>query len=136
MRDDYFNPDTYMVIDRVTGEEVPVQIFIKDASAGYWEKAYAKTLAEYIGITGSSYNKVLAYLIKEKTASNIINGTVRSISTELGIAPASTAKLFKILQDREFLKKVRNGCYMLSPALLRHGSNTRGAMMLRLWGDA
>ncbi len=129
-----FTHNRYMIINKVTGEEVPIQTFIKEAGIG--EKAHVKTLAEYIGITGTSYNKVLAYLIKEKTASNIINGTVRSISAELGIAPASTAKLFKIMQDREFLKKVRNGCYMLSPALLRHGSSTRGAMMLRLWGDA
>jgi len=135
MQDDYFSPDTYAVIRRDTGEEVPIDIFIKKAKAGYWEKAYAKTLAEYIGLSGSSTNKLLAYLIKNKTADNMILGTVRSISDELNISPGTTNKLFETLKKKCFLKHVRSGCYMLSPGLLRHGSNTRGAMMMRIWHE-
>jgi len=135
MRDDYFNPDTYMVIDRVTGDEVPVQIFIKEASAGYWEKAFAKTLSEYIGVTGASTHKVLAYLVKNKTSNNLINGTVREIAKNCEVNPRTVSSLFVTLQKSGYLKLIRSGCYMLSPKIMRHGSNNKGAMLLRLWGD-
>jgi hypothetical protein len=131
---DRLNTATYMLIDRVTGEEIDIKIFIEKCSSDYWEKAYAKTLAEYIGITGSGYNKVLAFLLKEKNAENIIIGTVRGISEKLVISTATTTKLFGILRKKGFIKKVNNGCYMISPLLIRHGGQVRGAMMLRLWG--
>ncbi len=83
MADDYINPATYMLIDRITGEEIDIKIFIERCNDDYWEKAYAKTIAEYIGLTGSGYNKVLSYLLKEKNVDNMIIGTVRSISQTL-----------------------------------------------------
>lgn len=135
MKDDYLNPATYMLIDRITGAEIDIKVFIEKCSEDYWEKAYAKTIAEYIGLTGSGYNKVLAFLLKEKNNENIIIGTVRGISEKLEISTSVTTKLFGILRKRDFIKKVSNGCYMLSPLLIRHGGKVRGAMMLRMWGE-
>lgn len=135
MEDERFNPATYMVIDRITGEEIPIQIFVEHTSSKYWEKAYAKTLAEYIGITGTSANKLLAYFIKEKDSKNRIIGTVRNIAKEVSVSEGSAVKVFRLLREKKFLKKVNNGCYMLSPTLLVHGSKTHGAMLLRIWGE-
>ena len=132
----HFNSETYAVICRITGEEVPVQIFIEKASKEYWERAYAKTLAEYINVSGSNPNKVLAYLIKNKNVDNYILNTVRGIADELKISKTHVSDVFKVLKDKGFLKKMRNGCYFLSPEILRHGSKTRGAMLLRLWDES
>jgi len=135
MMSDYFNSATYAVIDKITGEEVPIDIFIEKASKKYWEKAYAKTLAEYINVSGNNPSKVLAYLLKNKNVDNLVLNTVRGISNELCISTAHVTNTFKALKEKGLLKTVRNGCYFLSPELLRHGSKNRGAMLVRIWED-
>jgi len=134
-REDYFNPATYVVVDRVTGEEIDVDIFVEKASKNYWEKAYARTIAEYIGVTGTGQNKVLAYLIKAKDINNRIIGTVKAIAEKADVSDRTVAGVLKLLQERELVKKLQNGVYLLSPHVLRHGSKTRGAMLLRLWEE-
>ena len=62
----YFNPATYMVIDRVTGEELNVDIFIEKASTAGWQKAYAKTVSEYIKCGDGKSVDLLAYIIENK----------------------------------------------------------------------
>lgn len=134
-RKDYFNPATYAVIDKVTGEEIDVDIFVEKASNSYWEKAYAKTIAEYIGVTGTGQNKVLAYLIRAKDINNRIIGTVKVISEQAGVSSRTVAGILKLLQESGLVKKLQNGVYLLSPHVLKHGSKTRGAMLLRLWDE-
>lgn len=137
MRDDYFNPATYMVIDRVTGEEVNASIFIEKASSNGWQKAYAKTLAEYIQCGDGKAVDILAYLIKQKDANtNMIHGTQREIAAKANVSLAVASKTMKALSDKGLLKKVRSGCYMLSPEVMRNGSTKVGAMMFRLWGES
>ena len=135
MHDESFNPATYEVRDIITGEIIPVQIFIEEVNKDYWEKAFAKTIAEYIGLGGSSACKVLAYLIKNKTIQNLVNGTVRSISEEVGVSTRATISTFKLLQEKGFIKKIRNGCYFVYPKLMSYGSKQQGAILMKLWGE-
>ena len=135
MREDYFNPATYMVIDRVTGVEVDIDIYIKESSSSYWEKAYAKVLAEYIEVTGNNSSKVLAAILKKKNSDNLVLSTVREMAEELDVSPVTVSKIFVALQSKGLMKKIRNGRYLVSPMMLRHGSKTKGALLLRLWGE-
>lgn len=125
----------YALMDKSTGEVLDMAIFVKKLEGKYWEKAYAKTLAEYIGLAGSSSADILAYMLKAKDSNNLILGTVREIAKSAGTAPKTVSLLFKRLGEKKLLKKVRSGCYMLSPDLLRYGNNTKGAMLVRFWGD-
>ena len=131
----YFNPATYEVTDKVTGEVIDVQIFIERVTKDKWEKVYAKTLAEYIGIGGGASCKVLAYLITSRTSKNLINGTQQEIADELSISKKSVSTVFKILREREMLKEIRSGCYFLSPNVISYGNRVHGAMLLRIWGE-
>jgi len=135
MRDNYFNPATYAVIDRVTGEEVPVDIFIEKTSKGYWQKAYAKTLADYFGLAGSKVTDILAYILTEKDANNLFVRTWKEVEENVGVSNKTVAKVFKMAIEKKFITKVRNGKYLVSPKLLRHGCKTRGAMIMRLWDE-
>jgi hypothetical protein len=135
MRDDYFNPDTYEIIDKITGEDVNQKMFIQKVKAGYWEKAYASVLSDYIGVTGSNNNKILGYLLKNKTSENIIHETIRGISEELHVSTATISTLFRLLKKKKLLKKIKNGRYMLSPSMIGHGDHYRGVLMFKLWGD-
>lgn len=125
----------YSIIDRNTGEEMPVDIFVEQISKEYWERAYAKVLAEYIGVAGTATNNVLAWLIKNKDSNNQIIGTFSRIAEECNTTVPTVSTLFQKLYKREFLRKVQNGIYMLSPSLLRHGSSTKGAILFKRWGD-
>jgi hypothetical protein len=134
MKSDRFNPATYTVIDNITGETVPIQIFIEKIESGCRERAYAKTLAEYIGVVTPGNCRLLAYLIKIKTTYNLVSGTEREIALASYVSEATVSRLFKLLISQGYLEKVRNGCYMLSPKLLVHGHKVQGAMLLRVWG--
>ena len=127
--------DNYVIMNKTTGEMVNVDIFIEQIPKEYWERAYAKVLAEYIGVAGTATNKVLAWLIKNKDSNNQIIGTFSRIAEECETTVPTVSALFQKLYKREFLKKIQNGIYMLSPSLLRHGSQTKGAILFKKWGD-
>lgn len=133
--EDYFNPATYMVVDRVTGEEVNVGIFIEKASANGWQKAYAKTLSEYIRCGDGKSVDLLAYILEKKESNNLVHGTQRELAERSGVSLAVVARTLKALTEKGLIKKVRSGCYMVSPQVMSNGSKKVGAMMFRLWGD-
>ena len=128
--------DRYMVVERETGDVIPVDVFLEAVPPGYWEKAYAKTLAEYIGVVGNASSTILAWVLTHKDSNNLIHGSFAEIAEECATTRATVNALFQKLYKKELLKKIRNGCYMVSPEILRHGSKTRGAMVLRLWRDS
>jgi len=127
--------DTYTMINDRTGEVVPVDMFIEKIPKAYWERSYAKVLAEYIGVAGTATNTVLAWLIKNKDANNRIIGTFALIAKECNTTVPTVSTLFQKLYKRNLLKKVHNGVYMLSPSLLRHGSSNKGAVLFKQWDD-
>ena len=135
MKHDYFNPATYQVIDRVTGEEVDVAIFVEKARSGGWQKAYAKTLAEYIQCGDGQAVAFLAYILKKKDSKNYIHGTQREFAEKCKVSLSIINRTMKSLEKKGLLKKVRNGCYMLSPEVIRNGSDKMGAIMFRVWKD-
>ena len=135
MSESYFNPATYIVLDKVTGEEVDIKLFIERVNKDKWEKTYAKTLAEYIGIGGTASCKVLAYLIQFRDSKNLILGTQEGIAKELQISKKTVTTVFGVLYERQMLKEVRSGCYFLSPNVISYGNRVHGAMLLRIWGE-
>jgi len=130
-----FNSDTYIVTDKITGEEVPMQLFVERVSKDKWQKAYAKTLADYIGVSGDASGKVLAYLIENKDSKNLILGTHRELADKIGVSTRFLTTMFSKLGSKDMLKKVRNGCYFLNPKVMCYGSKVHGSMLLRVWGE-
>ena len=135
MNKDYFNPETYMVTDRVTGEELNVDIFIEKASKNGWQKAYAKTVSEYIKCGDGKSVILLAYIIEKKEYNNLLHGTQRELAKQSGVSLDVVTRTMRALQKKKLIKLVRSGCYMVSPDMMRNGSNKVGSMMFRLWGD-
>jgi len=130
-----FNPETYSVIDRVTGEEVPMKLFVERVSKDKWQRAYAQTLAEYIGVTGDASSKVLAYIISEKDSKNLIHGTHIELSAKIGVSTRFLTMMFMKLREKGMIKRIRNGCYFLNPSVISYGSRVHGSMLMRIWGE-
>lgn len=131
-----FDENLYCVVDKSTGEEVDIAIFIKRASASGWERAYTKVLADYVGLSGNAVGKILAYLLRNKDHANMIYGTFQELADKNGVGRNTVSKVFKTLHEYSFIKRIRSGAYMLSPKMVRFGSNTKGAMLLRLWDES
>lgn len=127
--------DTYTMVNNRTGEAVPVDMFIEMIPKAYWERAYAKVLAEYIGVTGTATSTILAWLISNKDSNNRIIGTFAVIAKECNTTVPTVSTLFQKLYKKDLLKKVHNGVYMLSPSLLRHGNQNKGAVLFRQWEE-
>ncbi|WP_150137957.1 replication/maintenance protein RepL [Candidatus Enterovibrio escicola] len=132
---DYFNPATYEVRDKITGEILDVSIFIERAKQNGWEKAYAKTLGEYIKCGGGQATEFLAYILEKKDPRNMLYGTQREFAAKTGVSLPVINKTMKALEQVNLIKKVRSGAYMLSPNVIRNGSNKTGVILFRLWKD-
>ena len=133
--EDYFNPETYLVIDKITGDELDVSIFIEKASVNGWQKAYAKTLSEYIKCGDGKSVDLLAYILEKKESNNLLHGTQREIAEKSKVSLAVVSRTMAALMDKKLIKKVRSGCYMVSPNVMAKGNKKVGAMIFRLWGD-
>ena len=136
MDHDYFNPKTYQVIDRVTGEEINVDFFIEKTTKNIWQRAYAKTLSEYIKCGDGKAVNLLAYIIKEKDINNMVHGTQRELAQKASVSLDVVTRTMRALQAKKLIKKVRAGCYMVSPDIMRNGSDKRGVILFRMWEDS
>jgi DNA-binding IclR family transcriptional regulator len=92
-------------------------------------------LSEYIQCGEGKSVNILAYFIKEKDNNNLIQGTQREIAARANVSLSVVSRTMKALEAKGMLKKVRSGCYMLSPEIMRYGETIRGSIMFRLWGD-
>ena len=128
-----FDPASYMVIYKPTGEEVDVSILIKDARDTGWERAYAKTLADYMECAGVQSSSLLAWIIRSRDGKNLILGTQTEIGKKAKVSRGTVISIFKTLIEKKMLIKVRSGCYMVTPKMMRNGDKHRGAMLLRMW---
>ena len=135
MEHDYFKPKTYQVIDRVTGEEINVDFFIERTNKNLWQKTVAKTISEYIKCGDGKSVNLLAYIIKEKDINNMLHGTQRELAREAGVSLDVVTRTMRALQAKKLIKKVRAGCYMVSPDVMSNGSTKRGVIMMRAWLD-
>lgn len=135
VKHDYFNPATYEVRDKVTGEILDVAFFVEKVRQSGWQKAYAKTLAEYIKCGDGQAVNFLAYMLEKKDPKNQILGTQRELSQKCGVSLSIVSKTIKSLERKGLIKKIRNGCYMLSPDVMRNGSDKVGTIMFRMWRD-
>ena len=125
----------YVIVNKFTGEELPFDVFVQKADGKYWEKAYAPILAEYLCCVGTSANKVLAYVVKNKDTNNMLIGSVAVIAKGAEVSSKTVTTVFKALRKAGMLKLRQNGVYMLSPNLLRQGSKTKGAVLIRTWEE-
>ena len=128
-----FNPATYMVVDRISGEEIDIKIFIEQVGKDKWEKAFAKTVAEYIGAGGNAACRVLAYIIRNHNPQNLVLATYGEIAKDCECSQTTVGKVFKALYAKKLMHEIRGGCYFLSPNVMSYGKKSHGAMLLRLW---
>jgi len=126
-----YNSGKYVLMDTDTGEVISIEPYGK-----YWEKVYTKPIAEYFEVaSGGAAVRVLSHLIRIKNSDNLILSTMGEISAATGVTTKTVTSTFNALYAKCFLKKIRSGCYLLSPYVMRYGSDVKGAVILRMWEE-
>lgn len=120
------------LINPETGERWPIDAMF-DPKEGRWEKVFAKNLARMLDLVGDEKMKVVTYLIRHKDYLNVVNSTIREIAEETGVSTKTVNRVLKTLQSQNYLQKVRNGKYVFSPHVMRHGKASIGAAVITLY---
>jgi hypothetical protein len=132
---DNLTADDLVLVNKRTGEEIDVAIFVQTARQSGWEKAYADVLAGYIDCGGSKSATALAWLIKNRKNGNYIYETQTEIAEKSGVSVSVVKTLFKKLISKGYVKKVSIGKYMVTPRMIQNGDKYKGAMNLKLWAN-
>lgn len=127
-------PGWSLINDR-TGEVRPVLAFNKNSRGERWEKVYAKSLANMLEITGDEKTQVLAYLIRKKQGDNKITETMSSIAAATNISKTTVNVTMQILQQNNYIHKIRNGLWRFSPHVMVNGQGYVGTAVVEFWAD-
>jgi len=135
MAKDALTPNDLIVIDKRTGEELDVAIFVNTVKQTGWEKAYADVLAGYIDCGGSKSATVLAWIIKNRTSGNLVLGTQVEISEKSKVSLSVVKAVIKKLLEKGFMKRENIGRYMITPRMIRNGDNVKGVINFQYWDN-
>ena len=127
--------DEWELVNKRTGETQSLITFADKAKKERWEKVYAKTLADLLEITGDEKTKVIAYMIRVKDYENRVIETVRSIAKKTGVSSKTVNRVFQILQEHNYIHRIRNGLWRFSPHVMVNGHGTVGAAVIRYWKE-
>jgi predicted transcriptional regulator len=126
-------PSDLIVINRRTGEELDVAIFVNTVKQTGWEKAYADVLGSYIDCGGSKSATVLSWIIKNRTSGNLILGTQIEIAEKSKASLSVVKSVIKKLIEKGFMKRENIGRYMITPRMIRNGDNVKGVINFQYW---
>jgi len=145
-----FLDNEYVVVSRKTGQEFELDVFLSEIDINFflsmvdveslpstsrgWEKVYPDELVKYISCSGAK-GKLLSWLISSRETGNFVYGTQSEIGKEAGVSMTVVKSVFKDLQDKKIIAKVRSGMYMINPNFIRNGCKVKGAVMLNKWDE-
>lgn len=118
---------TKQYVDCETGEVIEAVNMVKtiDSDRGF-HKVWLYDLMDIITEIGSKKIQVVEYLLKNLNSSNnSISITIREIAQELNISSKTANETILALIKANFLRRVRNGFYLVNPNVLIQGTNAK-----------
>lgn len=125
------------LIDQETGEVIEVDQVTKRAygQKQFW-KIYLLDFLQILGILDSKQVDVLIYILENTNSSNnTYIGTYRSTAEKTNLSLDTVRRVFKKLQDNNFLNKIQNGVYQVSPLIMMKGSEYKKQLLLNYYCD-
>ena len=99
-------------------------------SKNFW-KCYLMDFLSVLGIIDSKQLDVFIYIVENTNqATNLFIGTYAKISKEVGVSQPTIATIMKKLQEKDFVKKVQNGVWMVNANILMRGNDKKRQMLL------
>lgn len=124
--------------DLDTGEYMEVDQITKRAlgQKAFW-KVYLIDFLQVLGVLDSKQIDVLIYILEHtKPSDNTYIGTYRKTAAGSGVSLDTATKVMKKLQDSNFIKKVQNGVYQVSPLIMMKGSEHKKQLLLNYYDDS
>lgn len=123
--------------DLDTGEVLEVDQITKRAlgQKQFW-KVYLIDFLQILGVLDSKQVDVLIYILENtRAADNTYIGTYRKTADSIGVSLDTATKVMRKLQKNNFLKKVQNGVYQVSPLIMMKGSEHKKSLLLNYYND-
>ena len=120
------------LIDKYTGEEVVVDQITKRVygTKQFW-KVYLMDFLMVLGIIDSRQVDVFIYVVENTDRNtNMFIGTYKKISADLKVSESTIARIFTKLKDKNFIKKMQNGIWLVNPNILMRGDDTKRQILL------
>ncbi len=137
---DYDEKYTVLLRDNTTGVIKDItndSTLIKEYSdQGRWERSGVKELCSYIGLTGNSQSKFMAFVLKTKNADNLLLGSNAKLADDCKVSVSTIKKVKAKMIKYGFLKKVQVGVHMVDPKLLCYGNKNRTRVLLHIWNKS
>lgn len=127
---------TYIDVD--TGEKIHAEQITKRAygQKQFW-KVYLMDFLHILGLADSKQIDVLVYILENtEQANNTFVGTYKKIAKEAKVSEPTIAKIMKKLQENNFITKVQNGVWQVSPNIMMKGSEHKKSLLLNYYDDS
>lgn len=119
-------------IDSDTGEKHEMQVTDIEERDANFHKIWLGHLLESLDMIGNKKIKVAMFIMNELNKENQFIGTHRYIAEKTNISLPTITETMKVLQDSNFLIKIRNGFYRANPdVIFKGGKNDRMNVLLR-----
>lgn len=123
--------------DLDTGELIEVDQITKRAlgQKQFW-KLYLVDFLQVLGVLDSKQIDVLIFILENtRPADNTYIGTYRKTADGSGVSLDTATRVMRKLQDKNFIRKVQNGVYQVSPLIMMKGSEHKKSLLLNYYAD-
>lgn len=121
-----------MLTDNDTGEVLVVDQISKriNGSRNFW-KCYLMDFLSILHIFDSRQADVFIYIVENTNqANNLFIGTYRKIAKDVGCSTGTITTIMKKLVEKNFVKRVQNGVWLVNPNILMRGNDTKRQILL------
>lgn len=125
-------------IDTETGEKIQAEQITKRAygQKQFW-KVYLMDFLHVLGLADSKQIDVLIYILENtEQANNTFVGTYKKIAKDAKVSEPTIAKIMKKLQENQFIKKIQNGVWQVSPNIMLKGNDHKKSLLLNYYDDS
>ena len=114
-------------INTRTGELEQMQVTSIEDRDFNFTKMWMKNFISTLDIVGNQKTRLCFWIIDHVDKENRLIGTYRTIASQSGMSLDTVRITMKLLMDADFMRKARNGVYVINPNLVFKG--TRNARM-------
>lgn len=128
---------TRNLLDLDTGEKLEVeQITKRIYGRKFFWKVYLCDFLQILGVLDSKQVDILIYILERtNSATNVFIGTWKKIEQDLSVSHMTVSKVFRKLQESDFLTKVQNGVWMVSPAIMMKGKDFKQKLLIEYYDE-
>ena len=126
------------LMDLDTKEIIEVDQIVKRiyGQKAFW-KIYLRDFMNVLGILDSKQLDILVYIVENtNSATNMFLGTYKSIAKEVKCSEPTIAKVMKKLKDKNFIRTIQNGVYLVNPQILMKGDPNKQQILLSYYNTA